>query len=171
MEALVIPSSSDSYSVEYDRALVFMFFMEFSRFEYAMKRSGFLKPGTRSARPDWQALAESLTGRLLHTSHEPFEIGVRELCRRPPRQQIVLPDGTLGWKELQRNSEDTFEAYVIQLMKTVRNNLFHGGKFPHPEGSLSDIIEDRVLIESALEVLRMVRHLVPSIDAYFREAA
>ena len=50
-------------ALDADRDLLLQFFVLFSRFEYSLKRSGFLKTGDE-AKPDWDDYAKSLRGVL-----------------------------------------------------------------------------------------------------------
>jgi hypothetical protein len=38
-------------------------------------------------------------------------------------------------------------------MGTVRNSLFHGGKYPYPFGPVVDVARNRQLLESSIAVL------------------
>jgi hypothetical protein len=41
-----------------DRMLVLQFFLVFARFEYALKRSGFLRGNESKVEPDWDRFAD-----------------------------------------------------------------------------------------------------------------
>lgn len=43
-----------------DKELVVAFFFEFSRFEYALKRAGFLNKNRNDAQPDWDCFAKAI---------------------------------------------------------------------------------------------------------------
>jgi len=83
----------------------------------------------------------------------------------------VAPEGTLGWAETKRGPSEREEEFLVRLVRTIRNNLFHGGKFPYPDGPVQDVARDRELINSALVVLKEALALHPDLDATFREAA
>lgn len=50
------------------------------------------------------------------------------------------------------------EQYVIELLKTVRNNLFHGGKYP--DGPVEEIARNREILRASLVVLAGFYHLL-----------
>jgi hypothetical protein len=160
-----------AYSIQYDSELVLRFFLEFSRFEYCLKRGGFLKKGREEAVPDWEAFAKSLQGKLTDSPSDDFRQGYFVLTARPPKKQIVSLSGGLGWRESTRGVKEAEEAFLLRLVRTVRNNLFHGGKFPYPDGPVQDPARDRELVWAALIVLRECRRLNPRIDSLFQEAA
>ena len=57
--------ASDAMWLGIDKDLVLTFFFEFSRFEYALKRAGFVPvtSGTKpvNAKPNWDAFAEKIS--------------------------------------------------------------------------------------------------------------
>lgn len=160
-----------AYSIQYDRELVLEFFLEFSRFEYCLKRGGFLRKGIEEAVPDWDTFAKSLRGRLTDGPSDDFRQGHLVLTNRPPKKQMVTPSGGLGWRESTRGVKEADEAFLLRLVRTVRNNLFHGGKFPYPDGPVQDPARGRDLVRAALDVLRECRRVSPRIDSLFQEAA
>lgn len=150
-----------AYGVQYDRDLVLEFFLEFSRFEYALKRARFLKKRTEDAIPDWDGFAQSLGGQLADRHDSQFMQARSTLFARPPKKQIRGPSGELTWRESTRGSGETEDAFLLRLVRTVRNNLFHGGKYPYPEGPVDDPARDRELLRAALGVLPKCRQLNP----------
>jgi hypothetical protein len=157
------------FSIAEDKDLVFRFFAVFSRFEYALKRSKFLKPKDR-AEADWDAYADDLRGRFTTVVVPAFKEACAYLIKKPPRTQIVLRDG-LGWKKTVRRDTEVEERYVLRLVRTVRNNLFHGGKYPYPIGPVLDAARDRHLLECCLAVLEECLKLSPDVRRAFEEAA
>ena len=105
------------------RSRAFEFFYWFSRFEFALKENRFLKnpiPGSR-AEPGWGQLVKAYEG-----DYELSAAG-SQLVAEAPRRQIV------GQHELEfvlvgLDDQPSELARVVRLLKTVRNNLFHGGK-------------------------------------------
>lgn len=102
----------------------FDFFFWFSRFEFALKENGYLKshlPG-RNAEPGW----DEFVGRW-NLKYTP-STEAKELLASPPERQIVLANDVLDWKPVGLGDCNSELAKVVRLIKTVRNNLFHGGK-------------------------------------------
>lgn len=96
----------------------------FSRFEFALKESGYVKKGKYGgAEPDWDKFSRLdclpvLMKRLRDSRAAP------ELFAHPPQKQM-FDGGYLKWAEAVAITDPkTF----IDAIKRVRNNLFHGGK-------------------------------------------
>jgi hypothetical protein len=152
-----------------DKDLIFRFFAVFSRFEYALKRRGFLKK-QEQAEADWDSYANQLRGQFATVKAPVFKTAWGYLTSEPPKKQIVNWN-SLGWKATVRGNSESIESYLLRLVRTVRNNLFHGGKYPYPVGPMSDAGRDRRLIESALVVLEECLRLSPNVRQAFEEAA
>lgn len=151
-----------------DRELVLNFFWTFSVFECALKREGFLMSGWRDAvKPDWERFGKQIRGRFGEVRRDGFDSAVRTLLEASPRKQVVR-EGQLEWAPVDRRDGDSDEEYVLYLVKTVRNNLFHGGKYP--DGSIKEVARDKKILEAALAVLRGCYELHPSIARRAREA-
>lgn len=152
-----------------DPDLVLQFFGVFSRFEYSLKRSGFLKPGDK-AEANWDMYANSLRGLFGAVQDQQFRGAVAFLLKEPPKTQIV--SGTdLGWRETAIGDGEHHERYLLRLVGTVRNNLFHGGKYPIPVGPMDDVARNTRLLEASLAVLRQCLELSETVRATFEEAA
>lgn len=150
-----------------DRNLVLRFFATFSRFEYSLKRAGFLKL-SQKAEPNWDEYANSLRGSFLEVQDPAFRKAVNFLLNQPPMTQVV--SGTnLDWGNTNLGSGEQHENYILRLVKTVRNNLFHGGKYPNPTGPVVDVGRDQELLEASIAVLKQCLQLSPKVRAVFEE--
>jgi len=152
-----------------DKDLIFRFFAVFSRFEYALKRHGFLKK-KEQAEADWDSYANQLRGRFTTVKAPVFKTACDYLTSEPPKKQVVHAN-SLGWKAAVRANNESIESYLLRLVRMVRNNLFHGGKYPYPVGPMSDPGRNRRLIRSALAVLEECLRLSPNVRQAFEEAA
>ncbi|HJX12988.1 MAG TPA: hypothetical protein VJ377_05605, partial [Dehalococcoidales bacterium] len=57
---------------------------------------------------------------------------------------------------------------LIYIIKQVRNNLFHGGKFPDPIGPVGDPTRDPSLIKHSITVLKHLLFSSPDVkNCYF----
>lgn len=101
------------------------FFVTFSRFEFALKRGGFLKIGEIGSRagPDWDEFAKAL------------EPGFFAKMQTSERAEIFFKDQpkSLRVAAAQRVAFDTPDPIVngemlFGAVRLVRNNLFHGEK-------------------------------------------
>lgn len=89
---------------------------------------------------------------------------VQYLRAHPPRKQI-LKTGKLDWKQVENNG--TQLEQILYLVRTIRNNLFHGGKFPC--GPVEDAGRDTKLLESCIIILRKCLSLDKDVYTCFRE--
>lgn len=157
-------------SAHLDPDLVRLFFTAFSRAEYALKASGFVINVRGYASPDWKTFSQAIDDNFgqLCTTDADLAASVTYLTAEPPKTQTCdsAPPKNLRW------SDDTGPAprdtkSVLQSMKTIRNNLFHGGKaLPI---SKADRNRDNALIGHALVVLDRALTCNTEVQAMFAE--
>ncbi|WP_436637654.1 hypothetical protein [Microbaculum sp. FT89] len=120
------------------RNLLLRFFLDFARFEFAMKTGGFGVVLHGAYQPSWRALKAVMKGR-------PLPDGLKAECQyvwdRPPNKQTDRYE----WRPVEPRDD---WAFVIDCVKTVRNNLFHGGKVPFRPNRDPELIRqcDRMLM-------------------------
>jgi len=135
------------------RELAFDFFYWFSRFEFALKENGYLVSimvGAR-AQPNWDRFV------VEHQDHyAPSQVACALIAANPLRQ-IVDDDGGLTFGEVPFAVDATEFRRVIGLAKTVRNNLFHGGK--HGSGDWDDSDRMTELLKVTTTVLAELAQL------------
>jgi hypothetical protein len=114
--------------VRINRNLILEFFLTFSRFEFALKLTGFAKGNEERVDPNWEAFAASVRGSF-DRNHNPALTRFCDLLDvNPPRKQVLV-DGKLAWSTSPPQAGDSDAERYIGLVKRVRNNLFHGGKY------------------------------------------
>lgn len=122
---IAIDKYIDAISIH--KELLIEFFVVFSRFEYALKRARYCK-SNNAAMPDWDRFAceckELKSADVLRLK----EVG-SYLIEFPPRQQIFI-DNCLSFAPITFVDGTHLVEKLIRYVKTVRNNLFHGGKYP-----------------------------------------
>lgn len=144
---------SDAMSPQIPAALAFEFFSVFSRFEFALKESGYDRIN-RFGRvtPDWGGFAESAS--LVAQPGSPLAESIHLLTHEPPMVQTAVH----GWTHTPLRG-DTVAAKALDAAQRVRNNLFHGGKHvPHSAPG-----RDEALVRAALEVLHAARTQNPGV--------
>lgn len=106
------------------RACAFDFFYRFSRFEFALKENDFLKSDEegKRAEPGWNDFISKY-----QTDYKLSEAGAN-LIKENPKCQIVVRERKLGFVQVNYENIPSELGKVVTLLKTVRNNLFHGGK-------------------------------------------
>ena len=142
----------DSLNVPRDLTLEFM--ATFSRFEFALKKSGYARGDDSQVSPDWDAFAKDVA-KLDAPIFAPVLNSCQYLQQHPPKKQ-VLQNGQLRWIERQGTSGSAI-GDVLLSVRTVRNNVFHGGKFP--DGLIADPLRDEQLIRDCLAVLQSLLQL------------
>jgi hypothetical protein len=99
-------------------------FAVFSRFEFALKESGFVY-GDRNdvAHPDWKRF-EAVPGVAEIAAQLVKEGRIPGLVGHPPRLQVATKGGW-EWRDVEASAE---AGRITAAVRRVRNNLFHGGK-------------------------------------------
>jgi len=134
--------------VNFERYLVYKFFTVFSLFEYALKRAGFayIRGVNGDVFPDWSSFSKSIEEDFVPNATPELAEAVNYMLEEPVMRQ-VLRDDSLSFMQRQRPGNIGDTEWFSFLIRGVRNNLFHGGKFRyHPE-------RDNQLIQSSLIIL------------------
>jgi hypothetical protein len=112
--------------------LAFDLFYWFSRFEFALKANGYLKSHADDAKaePGWRQFEETWRDKYTASTEAAW------LLSHAPKAQKVGPGDSLIWGSVGLADCTSPLSAVTRLVKTVRNNLFHGGK--HGAGNWDD---------------------------------
>src|SRR6266404_7853050 len=104
--------------------VAFDFFYCFSRFEFALKENGYLRDMTvgAPAEPGWGDFTAEWHARYVLSD------AAAQLMHAAPNRQIVAEHKRVAWREVGLDDCRSDLERVVRLLKTVRNNLFHGGK-------------------------------------------
>jgi hypothetical protein len=131
------------------RELTLEFLATFARFEFALKKAGYAQGDDSKVSPDWDSFARDVA-KLDAAVLAPVLSLCQYLQQHPPKKQ-VLRNGALHWVTRQGTSGSAIGDILLSV-RTVRNNVFHGGKFP--EGIITDPLRDEHLIHDCLVVLK-----------------
>lgn len=95
----------------------------FGRFEFALKENGYIKNQTTgaSAEAGWDDFVRRFEGSYHLTE------AAKSLISLNPRRQKVGPNG-LEFHDVGFDDKPSDLGKVVRLLKTVRNNVVHGGK-------------------------------------------
>ena len=141
-------------------------FRTFARFEYALKAAGFCHtaPHDDAAKPDWTAFAGTVGDALNNPTNGDLREAIEYILSHPPQKQI-LQDGTLDWREALPTTppEDRADLLLV-LVRRVRNNLFHGGKF---SAQWFDAIRSEKLLRHSLTILRECLAASPAVHGAY----
>jgi hypothetical protein len=102
------------------------FFFKFARFAYALKPAGYSSRKGR-AEPDWQMLSQKLEDYFLNPRNPQLTEAITYFIEEPPNIQMVSHDQLV--REEVTAAEPLLADRVLQYVRRIRNNLFHGGKF------------------------------------------
>lgn len=169
--------------------LTIEFFIVFSRMEYALKNSPFLKSDPRKeevkikmpdgpyrAEADWTGFAKdeavSKCFEALTTPNSkvfnPKVACAYDFYTNPhtlPKKQIVMK-GALDWSEGGNAGDKRSLEKALTLVCRARNNLFHGSKFTTPE---DDPFRNQNLLIHGITILKAVMPLNDAVEeAYNR---
>ncbi|PIF23042.1 hypothetical protein [Candidatus Pantoea floridensis] len=128
--------------------LCYEFFREFARYEYCLKATGF-RFNTRDAKANWDMYAMAVTHVFESPEDPELKAAIEYFLNFPPKKQVVN-DGVLAWDQTPME-EKIIAKKILILIRRVRNNLFHGGKF---NGEWFEPERSEALMRNALIILR-----------------
>jgi hypothetical protein len=134
------------------------FFVYFARFEYALKTLGgkYLKGREgEGAEANWDNFATRLGSSFWERVKGNSEF--QYFLDHPVKKQVVNKDGRLGWKCVPVSCIHD----LIHAIGRVRNNLFHGGKYP------PDVSRDRDLLKQGRMILELALAECPELRKIF----
>lgn len=154
-------------SLYFDQPLALKLFSEFSRFEYALKEAGYVRKHKRhgTAEPAWPMFEEAVEESYRLEEDTEFAGAVEYLFSASPRVQVRKGEA-LDWKPLKRG-ERTDIQWLTLLVRTVRNNLFHGSKYAYY--SQEELDHDTVLVKSSLIVLKALASWNTEVSRHFEQ--
>ena len=142
--------------------LAFDFFYWFSRFEFALKENGVLKHYDigSNAEPGWNDFIEKYSSKFKSS-----ESSKRLITLNPLRQKIG-ENRTLEWKSVCIKDCNSELCIVVRLLKTIRNNLFHGGK--HGAEGWDNPDRTKELLTHGISILNQFAEMTGWEDDYTR---
>jgi hypothetical protein len=165
-ETIPVPEAVRLIANNEDQKLTWHFLVFFSRMEYALKCSGrYLKAGARgSAEANWHKFGSDHDSVFNPGASQELSMAVGYFLEHPPLKQAVN-GGRLAWAPPQKyDQKDLLLIWLFDRICCVRDNLFHGGKFPLIATSPSS---DRELIVNAIVILRTALSLDSDVQAQF----
>jgi hypothetical protein len=89
----------------------------------------------------------------------------QEILKASPEQQVVGNDDALSWRAVNLSRSNSELDSLVKLLKTIRNNPFHGGK--HAGAGWDDVPSTKTLLQSGLVVLEQLAALDAVLEADF----
>jgi len=127
------------------------FLAVFARLEYSLKATDYASENGGNVSANWDRFANGVNEGFEQIKDEEFKAAVRFLLTRPPRKQ-VRRDGMLDFRDQVIDENQRTAQQVLLMVRTVRNNLFHGGKFL-PDGEREQG-RNQELVNHSLTVLK-----------------
>jgi hypothetical protein len=111
-----------------DRDLVLEFFLRFARFEFALKASGYANGDHSPVDPAWDRFGRDISVDFDRRRSAELDRACEYYLLHPPNKQ-VLANGSLAWSTDLPVDRARDTELLVALVRRVRNNLFHGGKY------------------------------------------
>jgi hypothetical protein len=129
------------------------FLQMFTRMEYALKASGEFADGdANGVSAAWDRFANAVDNAFRNVPDKAFQAAVAFLLAEPARKQILTGFGPLVLDPNQTKAQRT-----LLVVRTVRNNVVHGGKI-QPEGE-KEAGRNQKLVAYSLIVLTHAKEL------------
>ena len=98
-----------------DAALIFDYFIMFSRFEFALKRAGYLTGDDNRAKPDWDKFCVTVQAQFDKTRTLELTKACEYYLKFPPKKQVVK-NNQMVWKKISKektrvNSDGSFNPF------------------------------------------------------------
>jgi hypothetical protein len=150
--------------------LAFEVLSVFSLFEYGLKKIGYRTAGRKNiAEVDWETWYKENENAVIQPHGENFSSHLQYLTSRPAKKQVLDDQDEIVWKTINvRQDEKDKVAKLAQLVKAVRNNFFHGGKYFREE--IEEPIRDERLLRSSSTILRAIIEMNPKLKSAVQEA-
>ena len=125
----------------------------YSRFEYVLEKLGFLINIRGKYIIDWYPYIEDISDRfqINHLSNQTLLTAYEYLLRNPPKKKILgIPS---QWQTISFPRNVTDCKKVIEYIRAIRNNLFHGSKYPFDTARDSNLIlSSIILLDYCIEI-------------------
>ena len=149
-------------SIDFESFLGIKFFLSFARFEYALKTSGFLE-NKSYASPDWNAYAESIEAQM--NEKPSIQESLEYFVAHPTKSQDNI-NGRVQYVETPFENQCSTFTWAIRMIKRVRNNFFHGGKYR--DLVVEDSLRNTTLLNHSLIVLNECLKIDNEVSRHFK---
>lgn len=126
------------------------FLAVFSRMEYALKVTTYAVGNDSKVDANWDKFANTVNDAFMAVADADVVAAREFLLANPPRKQ-VLNNGKVDFKDHVIDEAQRPTQQVLLMVRTIRNNLFHGGKYL-PNGE-QEPGRNKELVTHALRVL------------------
>ena len=167
---MCLESDEASVKTAVNQELLLEFFLAFSRFEYALKASGLFKrdppdpPRWPKAKPNWDRFAASLRDSFNPSATDDLRQACEYIRDSPPKKQVICND-EIAWETPVHRDEETDIQFLLRMVRCIRNNLFHGGKYNIEVHE--DTERTEMLLRSSLTLLAACLEIAPEQQAAY----
>ena len=146
--------------------LAIEFMAVFSRFEHALKSTNYAIGNMNRVDAAWDRFANDIDARFNKIQDAHLAQCVDFLMEKPPRKQ-VFDGNTTRFRNQTADPNQRKTQQLLRFVRTIRNNLFHGGKYL-PNGEV-EVGRNKKLVESALYVLQICVRIDPHVLNSFEQ--
>ena len=160
-----------------NKNLLLNFFLIFSKFEYALKAGGFHKRRKKlnshdglpiyDAEPDWNRFDVSMRSSFQVDRNDELRRACEYILDTPPNKQVIV-NNSVAWETPIREEHLSDIEFILKMVRCIRNNLFHGGKYSNEVHE--DTERTELLLNSSLIILKECLALSPDLKRIFDEA-
>ncbi len=141
------------------------FLAVFSRIEYALKSRNFAIGHERRVDPAWDKFANEIDEQFSRNEDAGLKEATNFLLENPPRKQ-VLKNGCVRFVDQIIDDNQKTTQQLLLMVRAVRNNLFHGGKYL-PDGEV-EMGRNEILVRHSMTVLLKCVELNEEVYANFQ---
>lgn len=126
------------------------FLAVFSRMEYALKSTRYAIGSKKKVDPAWDIFANEIDDAFFYIEDTAVVAARNFLLAYPPRKQAL--EGTrITFIDQNIDAKQKQTQQILLMVRTVRNNLFHGGKYL--PGGEQEPGRNKLLVQHSLTVL------------------
>jgi hypothetical protein len=144
--------------------LAFEFFWKFAAFECALKRAKFRTVSNDTVTANWDKFGSDYEAVALQTPS--FRRAMEALVQLNPLCQTVNEEDELDWRPVRRGNDNEVQ-FALRLLRTIRNNLFHGGKYARRP--MKEVARDERLLSAGIDVLHECYRLDKQIQSHIQD--
>lgn len=138
------------------------FLAVFSRMEYALKATRFPIGDEGKVFAAWDKFANEADDAFDDSATDELREAIDYLIAAPPRKQVLEEGNKVRFRDFPKDLNQSKLQQLLQMVRVVRNNLFHGGK--HLPSGESEPGRNEALVRYSLVVLRACISIFPEVQ-------
>ena len=146
--------------------LILKFLKVFSRAEYALKMSNKFCHNNK-AEANWDLFGNKINNDFLNINDCCLSRAKEYLWNKPPKKQKIN-NSNLIFSDFVIDSNAKKTQQLLLMVRTVRNNLFHGGKHTLENAEVNNTERNQKLIESSIVIIKACMKLNDDVSEYYK---